>query len=272
MTRRALLATSTLAAQDILTKPAPKANFRIPYGTDPLQFGDLRLPDGKGPFPLVINIHGGFWRAQYDLEHNGHLCEALRLKGIATWSIEYRRVGNPGGGWPGTFNDVKAAAGHVFNLVKQHPINPARTITMGHSAGGQLALYAAFELPWISGAISLAGVNDLRRAHELKLGREQVKAFLGGTPEEVTDRYRIASPIERIPLGRPAVLIHGTNDAVIPFDISTRYTDAAGKAGDKVILDALPGGHFELIDPASSQWATVEKRVLELTNLVNRPR
>lgn len=265
-----MLATTTVAAQEILEKKAPKAELRLAYGKDPLQFGDLRLPAGKGPFPLVVNIHGGFWRAMYDLEHNGHLCEVLRGKGVATWSIEYRRVGNPGGGWPGTFDDVKAAAEHVKVLAKQYPIDLKRVIAMGHSAGGQLALFAGLEVKWLRGAISLAGVNDLRRAHELKLGREQVKAFLGGTPEDTPERYRTGSPIERLPMGKPVVLIHGAKDAVIPVEISERYAAAARKAGDRVTLDVLPGGHFELIDPASTQWATVEKRVLELCDLVNR--
>ncbi|MCX6612069.1 MAG: alpha/beta hydrolase [Acidobacteria bacterium] len=267
MTRRFALTAMAAKAQAILEKTPPKAEHRIPYGSDPLQFGDLRLPAGKGPYPLVINIHGGFWRAAYDLEHNGHLCEALRQKGVATWSIEYRRIGNPGGAWPGTFDDVKAAALHVKALAKQYPLNLKRTIAMGHSAGGHLALYLGAELPLIKGVISLAGVADLRRAYELKLSKEVVKDFLGGTPEQFPDRYKQASPIERLPLKKPTVLIQGEKDNIVPPEIARRYADAALKAGDKVKLDLLPGGHFELIDPASTQWATVERRVLEMLRI-----
>ena len=98
-----------MPADDILTLPPPPADARLPYGTDPNQFGELRLPKGPGPFPVVVNIHGGYWRAKYDLKHAGHLCAALTAKGLATWNVEYRRVGNPGGGWPGTFEDVRSA-------------------------------------------------------------------------------------------------------------------------------------------------------------------
>lgn len=135
---------------------------------------------------------------------------------------------------------------------------------MGHSAGGHLALYVAHELAWLKGAISLAGVVDLRRGVELKLGREQVKVFMGGTPEKVADRYKLGSPIERIPMRRPALLIHGTKDAVVPPEISERYAAAARKAGDKVELDLTPNGHFELIDPLTPDWKVVERRVSEL--------
>ena len=95
-----------MSKDDILTLPSPPADARLRYGTDPNQFGDLRLPKGKGPFPIVVNIHGGYWRAKYDLAHAGHLCAALTAKGVATWNLEYRRVGNEGGGWPGTFEDI----------------------------------------------------------------------------------------------------------------------------------------------------------------------
>ncbi len=267
MTRRFALTAMVARAQAVLEKTPPKADQRIFYGSDPLQFGDLRLPSDKGPHPLVINIHGGFWRAAYDLEHNGHLCEALRLKGVATWSIEYRRIGNPGGAWPGTFDDVKAAAEHVKVLARQYSLKVKRTIAMGHSAGGQLALYLGAELKLVKGVISLAGVADLRRAQELKLSNEVVKDFLGGSPGEVPDRYKQASPIERLPLKKPTVLIQGEKDNIVPPEIASRYAEAALKAGDKVKLDLLPCGHFDLIDPASPHWATVERRVLEMLRI-----
>lgn len=259
-----MLGAATLAAQDILERKPPKADTRIHYGKDALQFGDLRIPKGKGSFPLVVNLHGGFWKAQYDLEHNGHRCEALRGKGVATWSLEYRRIGNAGGGWPGTLEDVKAGAEYVKELAKQCPLDLKRVIAMGHSAGGHLALYLGSEARWLKGIVSLAGVADLRRALELNLSRGIVKEFLGGGPEQVPERYRAASPIERLPLRKPAVLIHGEGDSVVPVEIAQRYADAAKKAGDTVQLDRLPGGHFELIDPLSQQWATVERWVLEL--------
>jgi acetyl esterase/lipase len=193
--------------QDILTRVPPQADHRLSYGKDANQFGDLRLPAGRGPHPLVINIHGGFWRAAYDLEHNGHLCEALRRKGVATWSIEYRRIGQTGGGWPGTLHDVVAAAEHVYELARNYPLDLDRIIAMGHSAGGQLALYLGAELPWLQGVVSLAGVADLRHALDLKLSREAVKDFLGGTYQNLPERYQQASPMERLPLRRPTTRV-----------------------------------------------------------------
>ena len=96
-------------AEDILSQPPPAPDERVAYGTDPNQFLEVRSPHGKGPYPALLNIHGGFWRAKYDLAHTGHLCEAVRAAGVATFNIEYRRVGNAGGGWPGTFDDIRAA-------------------------------------------------------------------------------------------------------------------------------------------------------------------
>jgi acetyl esterase/lipase len=248
--------------QQILEKPAPKADRRIAYGNDALQFGDLRLPQGKGKWPLVVNIHGGFWKAAYDLEHNGHMCEALRAKGVATWSLEYRRIGNEGGGWPGTYADVKAGAVYAKTLAREYAIDLQRVIVMGHSAGGHLALLAGQDVKWLKGVISLSGVADLRRAHELKLSQGIVAKFLGATPEEAPERYREASPIERVPVRKPVVLIHGEEDKIVPIEIARGYAEASRKAGGKVELDVVPGGHFEVIDPETEQWKVVEKRVV----------
>lgn len=259
---------AVMSAQDILERRAPEADARIPYGKDPNQFADLRVPLGAGPHPVLINIHGGFWKAAYDLEHNGHLCEDLKKKGVATWSIEYRRIGQAGGGYPGTLNDVVAAAEHLKNLNRKYSLDLGKVGVMGHSAGGHLALYLAKEARWLQGAISLAGVADLRRALELKLSNSIVKDFLGGTPEQVAEHYKVASPIERLPLKKKTILVHGEKDDIVPIEIAQRYEAAAKKAGDKVKLIALPGtGHFELIDPRKPAWAEVEASVMELLKL-----
>src|SRR5437870_4328814 len=165
--------------EDILSLPPPKADYRLHYGPDPLHFGDLRLPSaeiwGQGPYPVAIVIHGGFWRAQYDLLHAGHMCAALTATGLATWNIEYRRIGNSGGGWPGTFQDVTMAAAHLRKITEEHNLDLERAVAIGHSAGGHLALWlagchrvpegdplhVADPLPLV-GAVSLAGVVDLR--------------------------------------------------------------------------------------------------------------
>src|SRR3954452_8406342 len=129
--------------QEVLSRTPPAYNARLKYGTDPNQFGDLRLPTAKGKHPLLMMIHGGFWRAKYDLAHTGHLCAALARAGIATFNLEYRRVGNPGGGWPGTFEDIINGYRYILHDAAKHGIDSQRTAVMGHSAGGQLALCLA---------------------------------------------------------------------------------------------------------------------------------
>lgn len=250
--------------REILDRPPPPADRRIPYGSGPQQFGDLRLPAGPGPHPVAIVLHGGFWRAQYDLLHIGHLCAALTVRGIATWSLEYRRVGQPGGGWPGTFEDVKSGAAMLSQLPE---LDPQRAISIGHSAGGHLALYLAAERV-VRGAVSLAGVADLHGGAQRNLGNGAVQDFMGGSPDELAEEYAIASPKARLPLGRPQVLIHGELDDIVPIELVREYADAAAAAGDPVTLHALPGtGHFAVIDPTSRAWVTVEAAVVELLDI-----
>src|ERR1700730_14891444 len=150
-----------MPSDDILTLPPPPADARLSYGTDPNQFGDLRLPKTKGPFPVVINIHGGFWRANQSYSHAGHLCAALTAKGLATWNIEYRRVGNPGGGWPGTFEDVRAGYRYISQIAQRYKLDSTKVVVMGHSAGGQLALCLAAHEPSLRRVGWSARVADL---------------------------------------------------------------------------------------------------------------
>ncbi len=273
--------TSQINSRDILTMPAPEADERISYGSDSLQFGELRLPAGDGPHPVAVVIHGGFWRAAYSLDHIGHLATALTEAGVATWSLEYRRIGDPGGGWPGTFEDVGAGADFVRQLAKSAALDLGRIAAIGHSAGGHLALWLASrsELPRgiplavndplpLSGIVSLAGVADLRRAWELELSNTVVADLLGGSPADVTERYRLTSPIERLPLGLPQYLVHGNDDPIVPFEISESYTLRAQEEGDDARLVRIEGaGHFELIDPRSDAWPSVADAVLNILEL-----
>jgi len=263
MTRRALLLVAgcgAMRAQSILDLAPPKSDARLTYGPDPNQFGDLRLPAGKGPHPLVIFIHGGFWRSAYDLGHAGHLCAALTAVGAATWNIEYRRIGNAGGGWPGTFDDVLHAAEYVKAMRNKYPIDLTRVVVAGHSAGGHLALWlAAKRTIELRAAVSLAGVSDLRRAWTLQLSGGVAGKLLGGSPEEVPERYAASSPIEMLPISVPQRLIHGTVDDIVPFAMSERFAAASHNAR---LVRMEGAGHFELIDPRAKEWATVDKNIL----------
>ncbi len=265
-------------SESILDVPPPPAGQRISYGDSPYHFGDLRLPELPGPHPVAIVIHGGFWRARYDLEHIGHLCAALTHAGLATWNLEYRRLGIPGGGWPGTFLDVAAGADYLRQLAGPYALDLRRVVSVGHSAGGHLAawlagrgrvlpgspLHAENPLP-LRGVVPLAGVLDLIRAYELRLSAGVTGELMAGSPEEHSDRYAAASPAALIPLGVRQILLHGTADEDVPYAISRDYAAAARAAGDDAELITLPGtGHFELIDPRSAEWPQVEAAVLRL--------
>jgi acetyl esterase/lipase len=247
-------------SREILTGPPPEpATARVDYGPEPLQFGDLRLPEGAGPFPVVVFVHGGFWQAIYNLTHAGHLCEALAAAGVASWNLEYRRIGDPGGGWPGSQEDVELGVAHLRELARDWPLDPARVVVAGHSAGGQLALCATRRANLgVQAVMSIAGVLDLREAWHRRLGGGVVGRYLGGGSEEVPERYAAASPVERLPIGVPVSLVHGTDDPSVPFDFGASYAEAAVAAGDEARLVPLEGaGHFEPVDPESAHWPTV---------------
>jgi acetyl esterase/lipase len=249
----------------------PKADKRLAYGSDENQFVDLRLPKGKGPHALAIAIHGGYWRAKYDLGYMGHLCAALTSKGVATANLEYRRVGNAGGGWPGTFADVRAAYQFLAQLSTsstpkdawQYEFAPRRVVVIGHSAGGQLGLCLAAHEPGVKAVISLAGVVDLQRAYELHLSNDAVVEFLGGTPAEVGDHYREADPM-KLAVGARQWLVHGAADDVVPPAFSRDYVSAKQKMKeDARLLEIAGAGHFEVVDPRSGAWKEVERVVMD---------
>ncbi|HET6313581.1 MAG TPA: alpha/beta hydrolase [Chloroflexia bacterium] len=279
-------------ARDLFSQDPPPADHRIPYGPGEFHFADLRLPQNPQPalersegsaipnskFPLVVFIHGGFWRSRYDLMHAGHAASALTEAGLATWSIEYRRLGNPGGGWPGTLQDVGVAVDHLRTVAPRYNLDLERVLVAGHSAGGHLAawvasrhrippggpLYMEDPLP-VKAAVPLAGVVDLRRGWELQLSSGVVEDFLGGPPDAMPERYALASPIEMLPTGVPQRLVHGTDDPNVPYEISERYVRAAQERGDNVRLVTLPGaGHFEVINPDTKEWRQVVSTMLEL--------
>lgn len=267
--------------------------LRLKYGSETLQFGDLYIPNKHGPHPIVILIHGGYWRALYGLDLMNGLAEDLAKRGYAAWNIEYRRVGNMGGGWPGTFLDVALAADYLREIAPLYGLDLKKVVPIGHSAGGHLAFWlaarpripffaqnsplAGSQLPVknketttslaLAGTISLAGVVDLEMAWQLHLSNDAVVELLGGTIANVPECYIIASPAAMLPLGVPQVLIHGTSDDSVPIEISQAYVKAARSANDQVTYIELVGvDHFEVIDPHSDAWAII---IYELQKLVN---
>jgi acetyl esterase/lipase len=275
---------------DILDRTPPKADLRLPYGDLPLQFGDLWVPNFGRPvagrrYPLVVLVHGGWWMSAYDLGYAGFLCEAMRSLGIAVWSLEYRRVGDTGGGWPGTMQDVALGMDHVVKLADAYPLDTTRVIAVGHSAGGHLAFWLAarHHIPHTSplaktqpnlglkGVVALAGAVDLRLTLDLggffsfNHGGPAVKALMGGTPREVSDRYAAADPGELLPLGIPQVLVQGSEDDQIPPNLPMRWADAARRQGDPVDVQIITGAsHFDVVDPESRVWPASRDAMLKL--------
>jgi len=260
-----------------LERVPPPFDKRLQYGQNPQNFAELRLPDGPGPFPFLFVIHGGFWQSAYDLSHIGHLCAALTRKGIITCNLEYRRLGDPGGGWPGTFQDVSLAADRILEIFSSDSrVDASRTAVLGHSAGGHLALWMVCRhrisnaSPLRNGqkyrlgtAVSLAGVCDLRRAFQQRLGNGVVERLMGGTPDQYPDRYEAGSPIELLPTGTRQVLVHGSADNVVPVSQSENFVERAEEVGEHSTLAKLDGvGHFELIDPESDVWSVVIGAIL----------
>jgi acetyl esterase/lipase len=252
-----------ISADDILSLAPPKADARVAYGGDANQFADLRLPKGEGPYALAISIHGGYWRAKYDLGYMGHLCAALTAKGLATANLEYRRVGNAGGGWPGTFADVRAGYHFLTQNARKYEFDARRMVVMGHSAGGELGLCLAAHEASVKAVISLAGVVDLQRAYALHLSNDAVVEFLGGTPAEVGDHYKEADPM-KVAIAARQWLVHGATDDVVPPAFSRDYVSAKQKMKEDARLVEIAGaGHFEVVDPRSGAWKDVERVVME---------
>ncbi len=242
-----------LTFADVRAMAPPKADHRILYGPHPLQFGDLRLPDGPGPHPVAVILHGGCWLASINLDNIAMLSAALARDGIATFSLEYRRVGD-GGGWPTTFDDVLAGFDKLESVAGRFQLDPGRVVLLGHSAGGHLALWVgAKRKQKLRGVVSLAGVTDLRKGAETKLCGDAIPRLVPGT-----EIYARTSPAEMLPLGIRQILIEGAKDTIVPPATGAAYLPLATKAGDTVERVLLEdAGHFELIVPGTPAYGSV---------------
>ena len=238
--------------REIEALPPDIADHRISYGNDDLQFGELRLPETPGPHPVVVFFHGGCWLNQFSLDHVSTISRALANQGHAVWTPEYRRVGDAGGGWPGTFEDIARSVAALQDIAPQHSLDLSRLILMGHSAGGHLALWLAAQSNLLlRGVISLAGICDLP-AYE-QLGNDcaaSLPGLLGGTSHEVPERWAKANPMALLPLGTRVSLIHGARDMIVPLSQSANFASAA--ACELQVIKG--GGHFDLVSPHSSAF------------------
>ena len=277
----ALPAAQTLSFRDILQRPAIKADVRIAYGSDPLQFADLWLPakeNSKEPHPVVVLVHGGCWLADLPgVELTHFMADDLRKNGFAVWEIEYRRVGHAGGGYPGTFLDVANGTDHLRSIAAKYHLDLGRVIASGHSAGGHLALWlaarsrlpaaSALKLPNplpIHAVVAVAGMGDLRLfadAGALACGKDTVARLVDADTRGKADSnqpYLDTSPVELLPLGVRQVMVHGVYDSIVPPYLGLRHKTRAAAKGEPVqVIPIADAGHFELIAPWTPPWQGV---------------
>ena len=272
--------------RDVLSRPAPPPDETVRYGAGPEQVASVWRPRcaALGAAPVVMFLHGGFWRTAYDRTHVGPLAVALAEAGFLVCAPEYRRTGagsgagsGVAGGWPATFDDIAAAVDVLPGVLSDlgGPPREAGLVVGGHSAGGHLALWAAARhrlpagTPWhtsgsapglspIRAVVALAAVSDLAAAYQQGLGNGAAGALMGGSPADHPDRYARADPAGLLPIGVPLWVLHGSRDDVVPADMSRSFADRARSAGDEVQWRELAGqDHFDLIDPESAAWDTV---------------
>jgi len=268
--------TGSTAATPLTTGTVPSAVTKIHYGTDDHQFGELYLPTGPRRVGTAVIIHGGFWLSDYNSSLGTDLAKDLAARGWPAWNLEYRRLGYTNGGWPTTFQDIAAGVDHLGTL-GDAALDLSKVVAIGHSAGGQLATWAAGRpgLPTdapganpavpLTGVISQAGVLDLTTAAQENVGNGVVEELLGGDPDAVPDRYLLADPIRRLPIGVPVRALHSKADGNVPFAQSTAYVDAATAAGDDAVLVETQGDHFQHISVESAAWALAVQHLTELT-------
>jgi len=268
----------TLSFTDILKRPPIKSDVRIAYGSDPLQFGDLWLPAGRGPHPVIVLVHGGCWRADLPgVELTHFMADELRNNGFAVWEIEYRRVGHQGGGYPGTFLDVAHGTDFLRTIAGKYDLDLGKVIASGHSAGGHLALWLAarphlpagspINLPSplpIHRVVGVAAISDLAfyaRAGAHACGDDTVARLLDVERRGRADTaapFRDTSPPELFPIGVKQILIQGVFDGIVPPSMGLRHkTQAAAKGETVEVVTIATAGHFELIAPWTEQWKEV---------------
>ena len=260
---------ATMQWPDLLERPRPAADTRIAYGKAPLQHVDLWLPKGAGPHPVVLMVHGGCWQTDIaEADIMNYIAADLRRSGIAVWNVEYRGVDRPGGGYPGTFLDVAAAADALRREGPRYKLKTDRIVAFGHSAGGHLALWLAAR-PQIAKASPLHAANPLRIATAISIGGlpdlEAAQTPPGDTcgVEAVhkltgagrADLYGDTSPAAMLPFPTPQILVNATRDRISPPAFADAYEAKAKARGIDVRRVIVPDeGHVELIAPDTAAW------------------
>ncbi|MHA7268409.1 alpha/beta hydrolase family protein [Arthrobacter sp. HLT1-20] len=241
---------------------------RHAYGPDPAQWAELYLPAGPRVAGVVVVIHGGYWRSAYSADLGAPLAADLARHGVAAWNLEYRRMGN-GGGWPTTFWDIAAGIDALAIVAAQHGLDLGSVVALGHSAGGQLGVWAAGRSTFpagavgaqpavaVTGVVSQSGLLNLGQAQALGLSNNAVTALLG-------PNVALADPLAAIPLPVPVLAVHAVHDADVPASQSESYVAAAVAAGADARLVRVPGGHMDLIDVGSASYAVCRELALGL--------
>jgi len=261
-----------VAFSDVTALPVNENPVRHAYGEHPSQFGELWLPESvNNTVPIVVLIHGGCWLSQFDVTHIRPLAAALSDAGYAVWAPEYRRVGEPGGGWPGTFEDIAAAVDHLRDLpINATPVDFNRVVLAGHSAGGHLALWAAARSNPKAGAflasdsatvpVGVVGLAAITNLEEYAAGegscQQATPQLLGGSPDDVTSRYAQTSPAA-LRLAAPTLLLQGLADPIVPLSQARSLPGAT-------VIEIPDAGHFDLIHPGTAAFPHILRAIAEL--------
>jgi len=269
-----------LTPEDYTNFPEVPPDATYTYGDDPNQFGELYLPQASAtPQPVIVLVHGGCYREQYNLKPLGMIAQTLTSEGFAVWNIEYRRTGNDGD-YPNMFLDVAQATDKLKSFSSQHNLDLDNVITVGHSAGGHIALWLAGRhkisqtsdlyipnpLP-IMGIVVLAGMVDATHAIENGICEGGLSVMMGGDPDTVPANYQVADPYALLPLGIPQTHIIGEHDTEMMENAKQYIQDATSKGDTVELLIPSDAGHFEIVDVSSKAWQTVRDAILAMCKI-----
>ncbi|TVR99160.1 MAG: alpha/beta hydrolase [Wenzhouxiangellaceae bacterium] len=260
--------------EDVLMQPSTPADMVLAYGDHPDQFGELRLPHGPGPHPVLVLIHGGCWMEAYDVAHIRPLADAITGLGYATWTLAYRRPGGDADPWPDTFMDVSQGLDELRDLAEELALDLDTVTVLGHSAGGQLALWLAARanfpedhlLYWsdplpVHRVVALAPITDMVDFAAVDQGcNAGARQVMGGAPDEQPERYRAVSPVDNLPLASRVDLVHARADRIVPLEHSERFAADLTAGGGQVSLHPLsePAGHFDVLLTYGASWSALE--------------